>query len=456
MTEGPSDVTSSSSSTALLSTLFSGSFIPFAFRIGTILVALIAVAGGILYVKQDNLLVRYMLLTFEFMDRTVSKIFFLNLLVFTLMLGNIGILICFFLCITLNFAFRIFFYQIQYFPEIDGIPRHNKDNPRGYRSPAYHNIPFEEHRIGCSDGVQIHSWLLLGDFTSKDTTITAKTTTKKTSLPTIVYFHGNAGNVGLHIPSALQMLVQLERKVNILLVEYRGYGDSDNVPPSEAGLKLDAEAAIQFCLKHPKIDSNKILLFGRSLGGAVAFHLAQVCQRQQIPIAGIIVENTFLSISAMVDALMPKIIVLLKPLVLRMKWDSESIVPTLKNTPVLYLSGSKDELVPANHMTKLYQLSKQHSRSNARIHYVENGTHNDTWMKGGQPYWDAIRSFVSETLTGTATGPSADSKQQETQMDDRGAANMIPTTSANVLGMFKDALGPISTQTSSDDKQKDL
>jgi abhydrolase domain-containing protein 13 len=305
--------------------------------------------------------------------------------------------------------------------------------------------------IECSDGVKIHSWLLLGDFTSKDPTTISKTKVKKTSLPTVVYFHGNAGNIGLHIPSALQMIVQLEKKVNILLVEYRGYGDSDNVPPSEAGLKLDAEAAIQFCLKHAKIDSSKIFLFGRSLGGAVAFHLAQVCQRRQIPIAGIIVENTFLSISAMVDALMPKIIVLLKPLVLRMKWDSESIVPTLKGVPVLYLSGSKDELVPPHHMTKLFQLSQQHANNNARIHYVENGTHNDTWMKGGQPYWDAIRSFVSSTLKGTlSTSPDPTANNVEL-----GTENMIPTTSSNVMGMFKDALGPKGS-TTSDDKQKEL
>ena len=336
----------------------------------------------------------------------------------------------------------------QYFPEIDGIPRHNKDNPRGYRSPAYHNWPFEEHRIECSDGVQIHSWLLLGDVKAS----------KTKSLPTIIYFHGNAGNIGLHIPSALQMAVQLERKVNILLVEYRGYGDSDNVPPSEAGLKLDAEAAIEFCLKHNKIDSSKLFLFGRSLGGAVAFHLAQVCYQKSIPIAGIIVENTFLSISAMVDSLMPKIIVLLKPLVLRMKWDSESIVPTLKNIPVLYLSGSKDELVPPHHMSKLYQLSKQHTE-NVRIHFVEDGTHNDTWMRGGQPYWEAIRDFVLSSITGTTPVMTTTSTSNLSTGDSTisSSTSSIPTTSSNVFGMFKDALGSTATTPSSvDEKRKDL
>ena len=71
-----------------------------------------------------------------------------------------------------------------------------------------------------------------------------------------------------------------------------------------------------------KCDKSKIFLFGRSLGGAVAFHLAQYCELNSINIAGVVVENTFLSIAKMVDELMP-LIAPLKPLVLRIGWNSE-------------------------------------------------------------------------------------------------------------------------------------
>lgn len=147
--------------------------------------------------------------------------------------------------------------QLLYFPSIAGLPRHNQDNPRGYRSPADQKVAFEEARIPCTDGVRIHAWLLW-----------AMQGQDASQAPTILFFHGNAGNIGLRLPNAINMLLHLG--VNVLLVEYRGYGDSDDVPPTEAGLKLDAQAALEWIQRHRKVDSSKIFVFGRSLGGAVA------------------------------------------------------------------------------------------------------------------------------------------------------------------------------------------
>jgi hypothetical protein len=171
--------------------------------------------------------------------------------------------------------------------------------------------------------------------------------------------------------------------VNVLMVEYRGYGDSDSVTPTEAGLKLDAEASLRFILKHPNVDAASIFLFGSSLGGAVAFHLARYAEQERLPVAGVIVENTFTNIADMVDELMP-LIAPLKALVLRIRWDSMSIVPSL-NVPVLYLAGARDELVPHSHMLRLHK-STSLSRLN-KIHIVKDGTHNETWIHGGQQYW---------------------------------------------------------------------
>lgn len=149
------------------------------------------------------------------------------------------------------------------------------------------------------------------------------------------------GNIGLRLPNALQMLQYLD--AHVLLVEYRGYGDSDDAQVNEAGLKLDAEAALRFIRTHPHVDPNQIFLFGRSLGGGVAFHLAQYAEKNSIPVAGVMVENTFLSIAAMVDTLMPYVAPF-KALILRIGWRSDRIVPHL-TVPVLYLAGARDELV---------------------------------------------------------------------------------------------------------------
>jgi fermentation-respiration switch protein FrsA (DUF1100 family) len=283
-----------------------------------------------------------------------------------------------------------------------------------------------------------------------------------------MFFHGNAGNIGLRLPNAVQMYQHLQ--CNILLVEYRGYGDSDSVKPGEAGLKLDAEAALRFMHKHPLVDVSQLYVFGRSLGGAVAFHMAQYAERHasEYPLAGIIVENTFLSISKMVDQLMP-LVAPLKGLVLRIGWNSEEIAPLLTKTPILYLAGSQDQLVPHNHMTELFQLSKD-AGSMARMHIVENGTHNETWMQGGRKYWERISRFFAEVHAFQRTGgyQSSMSSMEDVSLTDvsvgmgsdaAGAApSSIPTMPLNLVGMAKEATSKVMAGASSstqNDKKKE-
>jgi pimeloyl-ACP methyl ester carboxylesterase len=214
------------------------------------------------------------------------------------------------------------------------------------------------------------------------------------------------------------------------MVEYRGYGDSDSVTPSEEGLKLDGQAALKFILKHPKMDSTKIFLFGRSLGGAVALDLALYAEHQNLPLAGVIVENTFTSISNMVDHLMPYVAPL-KNLVLRIGWDSLIIVPHL-SMPVLYLAGAQDQLVPHAHMLQLYKSTKR-SRWN-KLHVIPEGTHNETWMQGGQDYWDAIRSFLLQAVDATNTNTSSSSVQ----------VKGVPTPMTETTTPFGSVLGDVA------------
>mmetsp|Transcript_116610 Transcript_116610/g.228783 ORF Transcript_116610/g.228783 Transcript_116610/m.228783 type:complete len:259 (-) Transcript_116610:214-990(-) len=228
---------------------------------------------------------------------------------------------------------------------------------------------------------------------------------------------------------------------NILMVEYRGYGESDSVPPSEAGLKLDAQAALNFITKHPKVDPASIFVFGRSLGGAVAVHLAQYAQEHQLPLAGVIVENTFTNIADMVDHLMP-LIAPLKYLVLRIKWDSLPIVAKLA-MPILFLAGAKDELVPHSHMLRLFKASVNSSLS--RLHIVEDGTHNETWLQGGTEYWEAIRGFMVQSSKQTSLSPAAtnwstDLSSSNAQSLGMSSMSSIPIMPNNMLAMTQESL----------------
>jgi len=281
--------------------------------------------------------------------------------------------------------------SLLYFPSIGNMPKNPADNPRGYRSPADYQIPFEDIQITCEDGVKIHAWLMFKE----------KPIGTLSSTSTILFFHGNAGNIGFRLPNAVQILQRLE--VNILMVEYRGYGRSDSsVSPNESGLKLDGEAALRFIQSHPKIDAGNVFLFGRSLGGAVTFATAQYAQNNDHiqPLKGVIVENTFTSIPDMVDALMP-LVAKFQSLILAIKWNSLAIVPMLE-CPVLYLAGSNDEIVPHLQMLTLYRATIKSSLN--RLHVIHRGSHNESWTpsQGGQMYWDAFASFMAGALSITS------------------------------------------------------
>lgn len=365
----------SSSSFSILDSL-----VPILFRVGTITIGLVAVAAGLLYTKQESLL---------------------------------------------------------YFPEIGGIPRSPQNNPRGYRSPGERQIPFDNVRIRCTDGVEIHAWLLW---------YTDINGNKPPSTPTIIFFHGNAGNIGLRLPNALQM--RQYTRSNVLMVEYRGYGDSDDVSPTEAGLRLDAEAALHWALSNTALDTSRLFLFGRSLGGAVAFHLADYAERKQLPLAGMMIENTFTSISAMVDKLMP-FLTPIKLLVLKIGWDSSKLAGHL-TTPVLYLAGSSDELVPHDHMQELTRLSEKQSKL-VQVHIIEGGTHNDSWLHGGAAYWDAMVGFMQKAVSGSSGGARI-----STSVGGGGAAveSSIPIMSSSFLNMAKDAVGTGRQPKVTDKKEK--
>lgn len=110
-----------------------------------------------------------------------------------------------------------------------------------------------------------------------------------------------------------------------------------------------------------------------------------LASRHPSKVHGVILENTFLSISAMVDKIMPFFIRIFKPLVLRIKWNSDEAIPQLQ-CPILFISGDSDELVPPQHMKQLHDLAVNSQHKD--FYTVFGGQHNDTWEKGGKDYYE--------------------------------------------------------------------
>jgi hypothetical protein len=144
----------------------------------------------------------------------------------------------------------------------------------------------------------------------------------------------------------------------------------------------------------------------------------------------------------MVDHLMP-LIAPLKFLILTIGWNSEIIAPKLR-IPVLYLAGKRDELVPHIQMQQLFK-STTKSRL-PKIHVVEGGTHNETWIKGGQPYWDAMKLFIREALDSEGESLQMESSNVSAQpREPNDSGSSIPIMPRNLLGIAKESIRESNT-----------
>ena len=195
----------------------------------------------------------------------------------------------------------IYFRQnsLLYIPSNSNIPKSPDDNPRGFRHPGEWGMPFEEIDVRAADGVPLRMWLI-------------KQTGTSAHSPTLIYFHGNAGNTGMRLEDYARMFTKLE--VNILCAEYRGYGNCGG-SPSEDGLCLDAWAILCYVMSRRDLHTGRVCLFGRSLGGAVAIQLAnqwQFCRQQEQeqgqgqirpPLMAVILENTFTSVAELAPSI---------------------------------------------------------------------------------------------------------------------------------------------------------
>jgi dipeptidyl aminopeptidase/acylaminoacyl peptidase len=142
-----------------------------------------------------------------------------------------------------------------YHPAIpDERYRYPQNMPPGFRNPKENGMDYEDVYVKTRDGVKIHAWLVKANPSPK-------------LCRTLLFFHGNAGNIGSRLPN-IEILVK-KLNTNVLIIDYRGYGNSEGTP-SEDGLRLDAEATLEWALNSELINNDRIFVFGRSLGGAVA------------------------------------------------------------------------------------------------------------------------------------------------------------------------------------------
>uniref|UniRef100_A0A1B6JLD1 Protein ABHD13 n=1 Tax=Homalodisca liturata TaxID=320908 RepID=A0A1B6JLD1_9HEMI len=276
----------------------------------------------------------------------------------------------------LGFAITGIFYHIQ-----DSLLYHPGESFQSrifVQTPSVFGLPYENVFMRSIDGTLLHLYFI------------RQPAEKVSQVPTLVYLHGNAGNVGHRLYNASELYNNLH--CNLLMLEYRGYGLSKG-SPSEEGLCMDARAAIDFLSSRPDINQRLIIVFGRSLGGAVAVDLA-ARPEYSARIWCLILENTFTSIPDMALTLIHWNFIKYFPLwFFKNKFMSKRKVSHIQ-VPTLFISGLSDALVPPDMMKELHTLCGSLQK---QLLQVDSGTHNDTWVCPG--YYANIANFLNSMIS---------------------------------------------------------
>jgi uncharacterized protein len=229
----------------------------------------------------------------------------------------------------------------------------------------------EDCTIKTSDGVRLHGWHCAPH---------RKTGGELSAVPAdmvLLWFHGNAGNLS-HRYDMIKMLMKIP--VNVLIIDYRGYGKSEG-SPSEQGLYKDARAAWDYLTRERGTPPERIIVFGKSLGGVVAIDLAS-----KVEAAGLIVQSSFTSASDMAEAILP----FYPRFFLHTKMDSKQKI-TGVGCPKLFIHSRADEVVPYELGRKLFEAAP----SPKQFYEVERAPHNSTYIVGGKGYLEALRDFIN-------------------------------------------------------------
>jgi len=244
-------------------------------------------------------------------------------------------------------------------------------------TPDSFNLPYENVWLtfpgSKSKPDRIHGWWLPG-----------------TRDRVILDLHGNGSNIGGNLGYAKQFH---DLGYSVFLIDYRGYGKSCPRFPCEKRVYEDVELAWNYLIRDRQIPPQNIILFGHSLGGAIAIELAS----RHPEVAGLIVESSFTSIREMV-AVKKKYGIFPVNLLLHQKFDSLSKVPRLK-MPILFTHGTADCMVPAWMSEVLFAASAEPKQ----LLMVPDADHIHVREAGGDRYHETIAQFLENISSRSKT-----------------------------------------------------
>jgi fermentation-respiration switch protein FrsA (DUF1100 family) len=214
-------------------------------------------------------------------------------------------------------------------------------------------------RLEAADGVRLHAWFVRAPSRRR----------------TVLLLHGNAGNISHRLD---KLAILTDAGADVLLLDYRGYGASEGTP-DEPGTYRDADAAYEWLLERG-VPAGDVVLYGESLGGAIAVDLAA-----RRPVGGVILESAPSSIIGVARHHYGWLPV---GLFLSARYDALERIPRLR-APILILHSGEDEIVPFAMAEELYEAAPEPKRL-LRLR----GGHNDAFLVSAELYRAAIADFL--------------------------------------------------------------
>ncbi len=231
-------------------------------------------------------------------------------------------------------------------------------------TPERLGLAYEDVHLAASDGVRLHGWYVPAT----------------QARGTVLFLHGNAGNIS-HRLESIERFHRLG--LHVLIIDYRGYGDSEG-RPSEEGTYRDARAAWNWLVQAKLANASEILIFGRSLGGSIAAQLAS-----EVDPAGVIVESAFTAVpdvAARVYWFLPV------RLLARFEYNTRAALKRV-TCPVLIVHSRDDEIIPFTHGQALFAAASEPKQLLAL-----NGGHNNAIFTSMSVYEQGLKDFIGRLL----------------------------------------------------------